>query len=121
MFTYTYEHQTPYTCEYIEDVYIDYSLEETDEWVLDYPTEVSETPNPSPKTILVQLPNNYLYGEHLNTYWCYRFFITCGLIDSLEIIEFLTTADIDLDKIHKLFRKYFKNLTHWYNLFIKDI
>ena len=70
---------------------------------------LSEVINPEygDSTLCLILP---LYGEHLNTYWCYRFFIICGLIDSLETIEFLTTADIDLDKIHKLFRKYIKNL-----------
>ena len=41
LFLYTDEHHTPYTYEYI-----DHTLEETDERVLDYPIEVPETSNP---------------------------------------------------------------------------
>ena len=41
LFLYTDEHHTPYTYEYIDDVYIDHTL--TNERVLDYPIEVRET------------------------------------------------------------------------------
>ena len=54
-FTYIDEHHTPHSYEYIEDDYIHHTLEETDEKVFDYPIEVPDIPNPSPKSILVQL------------------------------------------------------------------
>ena len=59
VFTYSDKHHTPHTYEYIDNVYIHHTLEETKERVLDNLIEVPETHNPSPKPILVQLPNNY--------------------------------------------------------------
>ena len=60
VFTYIDEYNTPHTCEYINDVYIHHTLEEIYERVLDYPNEVPETSNPSPKPILDSMSNNYL-------------------------------------------------------------